>query len=226
MKQEQEELRQWVEFRDVVQSYRIAMSNRRFARDNGNDTSSKLLSDIVDDLSKKFEDLEEQVTKEVVNRAREMEIVYRITNAKGIKDVLAATIVSMIDIERADTVSALWRYAGWGVVDGKAERPTKGEKLHYNARLKKACFNVGKSFLMCNSPYRSVYDNAKEFYQDTHEDWPKKRIHLAAMRKMIKVWLSHVWLEWREIEGLPTRSLYVHEKLGHETIYTRAEFGW
>ena len=46
------------------------------------------------------------------------------------------------------------------------------------------------------------------------------------MRKMIKVFLSHMWMQWRERENLPIRQLYVHEKLGHTTEYERADFGW
>ena len=115
---------------------------------------------------------------------------------KGIGPTLAGVLLSEIDINRADTVSALWRYAGLApqkarrclkcqdtVVNNKkeggwkheynrkdkcaagnplddeqtyesaaAERPTKGEKLHYNSFLKtklvgvfpSSCFASGR----------------------------------------------------------------------------------
>jgi hypothetical protein len=43
---------------------------------------------------------------------------------------------------------------------------------------------------------------------------------------MIKMWLSHLWTTWRQIEGLETNAPYAHEKLGHNHNYTPQEFGW
>jgi hypothetical protein len=49
-------------------------------------------------------------------------------------------------VKRIDVVYSDWRFAGFGVADGKAERPRKGEKLHYNRRLKVACWKIGSSW--------------------------------------------------------------------------------
>lgn len=46
--------------------------------------------------------------------------------------------------------------------------------------------------------------------------WKTGHLHAAAMRKMIKVFLAHVYESWRRIEKLPLRELYVHAVLGHE----------
>jgi hypothetical protein len=175
---------------------------------------------------------------------------------KGVGPVLAAKVLGLIgDIGPAETVSKLWRFAGYAVIDGARERPTKGEKLHYNARLKTVCYLVSASFLKCNSPYRTlVYDPARVQYlqrftgqtetwcqrllatvrdgdgpQKTEamreikaallpEAWTLGHQHLAAMRKMTKLFLSHLWITWREAEGLSVRDPYVQEKLGHTTI--------
>ena len=48
---------------------------------------------------------------------------------------------------------------------------------------------------------------------------------MSARRKMIKIFLAHLWDFWREWEGLPRRTPYVEEYGGHIT-YTRQEFGW
>ena len=148
-----------------------------------------------------------------------------INGIKGIGPSLASQVLSLIDITRADTVSALWRYAGYAVVDGKAEKLKKGEKAHYNANLKKALYKVAMSFLKCSSPYRKFYDDAKQYYE-ANRDWTKMHIHLASIRKMIKMFLSHLWHVWRTVEGLPTRELYVVEKLGHNHIIPPDDFGW
>jgi hypothetical protein len=145
---------------------------------------------------------------------------------KGIGPMLAAKVIAMVDIHRADTVSALWRYAGYGVVDGERERPTKGERLHYNKRLKIALRQIGVSFMKCDSPYRRVYDAARDYYDANRPEWTPGHLHNAAMRKMIKVFLSHLWERWRVLEGRPTRALYVQEKLGHNHVYRAADFGW
>jgi len=144
---------------------------------------------------------------------------------RGIGYMLAAKTVAMIDIERAETVSALWRYAGYGVVDGERERPTKGEKLHYNKRLKTTCYLIAVSMLRSNSPYRKIYDSAREYYA-ANRDWTKGHCHNASLRKMTKIWLQHLWITWRKLEGMPTNDPYAHEKLAHNSYYTPQEFGW
>ena len=62
---------------------------------------------------------------------------------KGIGPVLAAGLVSHIDITKAKTAGSIWRYAGLD--------PTitwsKGERRPYNADLKTLCYKVGESFV-------------------------------------------------------------------------------
>jgi len=111
-----------------------------------------------------------------------------------------------------DTVSALWKYAGLA----PGQKPIKGEVLSYNNRLKTVCLGiVGDCMIRANSPYRVIYDNAKAKYEETRPDWTKGHRHYAARRKMVKVFLSHFWEHWRELEGYPTRKAYVLEHLGH-----------
>ena len=145
---------------------------------------------------------------------------------KGVSFTLAAKVVSLIDIQRASNVSSLWRYAGYAVVDGKRERMHKGEKSHYNRRLKTACFQVAESFLKSRSPYSNVYYEAKEYYLANRPDWTKNHCHLAAMGKCIKIWLEHVWLVWRQLEGLPVNEPYVIAHMGHVDYITPQEMGW
>jgi len=54
--------------------------------------------------------------------------------------------------------------------------------------------------------------------------WPDARQHFASIRKMMDVFLSHVWLEWRTNLEWSTEEFYAHAKLGHHTKYDRAEF--
>ncbi len=219
-------LRALVDHRNSLQAERIRWSNRIAASERGSDQT------LVEDLRmarkwfEVYERLEADADAEIVKLIKDHPMMKQLVPVKGIGPLLGAKMISMIDITRADSVSALWRYAGYGVIDGQRERPTKGEKLHYNIRLKTTMYLIATSFLKCSSPYRRIYDDAKAFYQANRDDWTKAHIHAASMRKMIKVFLSHVWSRWRMIEGLPLRDLYVTEKLGHTTYFSPEEFGW
>lgn len=167
-----------------------------------------------------------------IKRAVESEEIYEyLKPIKGLGPILSAKLISMIDPARANTASALWRYAGFGVTIGedgigRAERPVKGVKLPYNAKLKSTMFLVVSSFLKCNSPYRAIYDAAKARYQRDRPDWVKDRIHKASMRKTAQVFLAHLHEVWRKLEGLPVRPLYVHEYMGHTHVHKASDFGW
>lgn len=220
-------LRALVDLRDrTLQKSRIGFGNRISAIARGADSADAKTQERLVVWSEKFDELEALASNDIAELVDGVPIVEALCKLRGVGKILAAKLVSMIDIGRADTVSALWRYCGYAVIDGERERPTKGEKLHYNARLKTTCYLVASSFLRAGSPYRQVYDSAKEKYQAGRPDWTKAHIHNAAMRKMIKVFLSHLWLQWRTLESLPVRDLYVEEHLGHEHISTPEDFGW
>jgi hypothetical protein len=217
---------QLVQMREKIQKERKAFGNRLGAFERGDDEPAKGEKNVIERYFDKFQELENDVDSEIAEFIEHHKIYPYLTGVKGIGPSMAAQIVSQIDIRKADTVSALWRYAGYGVVDGKAERPTKGEKLHYNKNLKTVFYKVASQLLRANSPYRRFYDSAKEYYQVNRPDWTKLHIHMASLRKMIKMFISHLWHVWREIEGLETREMYVQEKLGHDHIIPPDEFGW
>lgn len=102
--------------------------------------------------------------------------------------------------------------------------PIKGFCLPYNRTLKATLYNLGKQFLINNSPYRELYDAKKEYYQNNRPEWTPKHIDLAARRYMIKIFLQHLWEAWREAAGLPIRRAYVEEHLGHTGIRRKEEF--
>ena len=111
-----------------------------------------------------------------------------------------------------------------GVTDGEHDRPRKGEKLPYNAELKRICYLIGTSFLKSNSPYRAEYDEAKAYYQRAKTDWAPKRIDAAARRKMVKLFLSHFWVAYREKRGLPVRQPYAMQVLNHDGYKSPDEY--
>jgi hypothetical protein len=135
-----------------------------------------------------------------------------VTSIKGLGGEcgLAAQLVAQIDdIEKFDTVASLWRFAGFAVMEGKAEKNQKGEKSHFNRRLKGVCFNIADQFIKQQTPgYVEIYyaekekqralypepvsnGNGKKIYTDAH-------IHNRAWRKMVKAFLMDLWIEWKQ----------------------------
>lgn len=219
-------LRTLIDTRGTVQKQRIAYDNRLKAIEQGRDESDELTTTRFEQWADIYQGLEKKIDKEIVELCKDIDIVHEMSMVRGINAITAAKVVSMIDITRCDTVSALWRYCGYGVVDGKAERMKKGEKLHYNKRLKTACYLVGVGLMRWNDKYSDVYYKSKEYYIENRKDWTKLHIHRAAFRKMVKVWIAHLWLQWRKIEGLNTRPLYAHEKQNHTHYHDGRDFGW
>jgi len=211
-----------------IQKARIQFSNRLSAIERGTDQADGQQKILCEKYVNYFDALEKELNRDISDALKGVPIYAKLIDIKGIGDTLAAKLIAMVDINVCNTISALWRYAGYGVIDGKREKPIKGEKLHYNARLKTTCFLIGTSFLRLRdkSPYSSLYYGRKEFYSKAHTDWTKMHIHRAAMRYMIKQFLADLWVTWRELEGLPIREPYCFEKQGHTTMRDRKNFGW
>jgi len=145
---------------------------------------------------------------------------------------LPAQLLAQIDdINKFDTVSKLWRFAGWAVVDGKREWPRKGETSPYNRLLKSICYLIGDQFIRQQTPfYVDIYYDEKERLRRLYPEpidapdspWKQQftdsHIHRMARRKMIKIFLQHLWLKWREYEGLPISEPYIQAIGGHTNI--------
>lgn len=220
-------LRALVDLRNrTLQKSRIAFGNRLGAIERGEDIVSNGTMALLERWYERFDKLEKEIDDDIRELVDGAILIEYMIAVKGVGPILAAQAISMIDIERANTVSALWRYSGFGVVDGKAERLIKGKKSRYNKRLKNICLKIATSLLRANSPYRQIYDDAREYYERERVDWNKKHQDYAAKRKMIKVWLSHLWEVWRKFEGLPVRNIYAQDKLGHTHYIKPQDYGW
>jgi len=145
---------------------------------------------------------------------------------KGVGPIMAAGLIAWVDDPaRFDTVSRLWAYA----VGKPGERRRRGVKVGYNPTLKTHCWKIaGQMIRVRNGRYRDLYLSFKDTYSK-REDLKaiekgsfKLHIHLMALRKMVKIFLQHFWVEWRKAEGLPVTEPYVMDKLGH-TSYIKPE---
>jgi len=266
-------LRALVDLRDrQIQKGRIQFQLRLSAIDrNADDTARSGQRETIEKWFEWFQEAEKAIDKDIKRLVQDEPIYWQATSLKGIGPMLVAKLIAMIDIDKSNTVSALWKYCGVGVgkywqnekdeivapfegwkyekqnVDGKEvkvrvkrkAKPKEGWILvevrdrcipewlsPYNKRLKATVYLIATSFMRSGSPYRQIYDSARDHYARTHSEWTKGHAHWAALRKMAKVFLSHFWARWREAVGLPTRELYVIEKLGHTRKYEAIEFGW
>lgn len=276
------ELTVLVLLRDQLQKIRIAEGNRSSsAKALGEEDRAELHLG----YEKRLQELEDDITESVRVQVREHPAWPWLKDIRGVAETSAGLVLGYIDISRAEHVSSLWRYAGFGVVDGKRERPVKGVKLAYNARLKTMCWRLIDLQIKARGPYRKAYDDAKHTYITTrmepeaarkvlakmaatnneepiqderavvHEDtesheravvhkdtvegeraedyetpvrderamegespedkertyWTLGHVEAAARRKAAKLFLSHLYVVWREAEGLPTRSPWIEE---------------
>jgi hypothetical protein len=100
---------------------------------------------------------------------------------------------------------------------GKAAKPTRGEKLGYNAFFRaKLCGVLGPVMLQVGSPWRKHYDDYKHRKQSAGWGTCDAHRHAAAIRYMIKMLLLEIWKEYREHEKLSVRPPYQEEYLGHK----------
>jgi len=77
-----------------------------------------------------------------------------------------------------------------------------------------------------SEPWKALLETSIEIAKKKSlpEPWTDNHVHMAALRKMEKIFLSHVYLTWRRHENLPVRDPYPMEYLGHTTMYEPEEF--
>lgn len=221
-------LRGMVDLRDrQIQKGRIQFDNRLRALESGADNGTGHQIQIVEKWAIRFTELEAELTRDIAHEVEQYKMYPYLSSVKGIGPGLTAKLLALIDIERSNTVSQLWRFAGLAVFNGKREYRVKGETSHYNSRLKSVLYNVWESLMRTkDSPYNDIYYHWKAKYAETRPEWTLIHQHKAAIRKVEKMFLSHLWYTWRVLEGLPVLNLWVIEHLGHQTYESPEKYGW
>lgn len=140
-------------------------------------------------------------------------------------------LISSIDAKLNNELQPLTR--------GTAPHPETGKKLDYCKDLRVMCFRLAGSLLKAQGKYAKYYNREKQKLVTRYQaegkvivptlELPKHKgkifepvntiaaghVHMQAMRKMIKLFLSHLWLVWREAEGLPVTQPHSFAVLGH-----------
>lgn len=180
-------------------------------------------------LGKELMKLEKDALKEVQRELNTYPIYTKyLKNICGVGPTMAGVLVSEFDIHKATTVSKMWSFAGLNVIDGKAPKPKKGEKLPYNSWLRSKLVGVlADIFIKMGEKceYSKLYYNYKQRKEQLNWGGIKQKDgtiksakghrHNAAKRYMIKIFLIDLWKKWREMENLPTRPTYQEQYLGH-----------
>lgn len=197
----------------------------------------------TDNLVRALEEIESYIDGRVAKQITSHPAYGWFSKVKGVGKENIGKVVAPIDIQRAATVSALWKFAGYSVEEGKAPKRVKGGgKLSYNSQLRSMCWRLGCSLMRANGKFYDYYLSQKTLYQERYRvagiqivpvtALPKKdgkrtegdgyisegHVHNLAFRKMIKLFLACLWLVWREAAGLPVTKPYAIDKLGHDSF--------
>ena len=196
----------------------------------------------TDELHRRIKDLEDYIDGRIADLLKTHPAYPWFSKVKGIGKENIGKVVGQVNIERATTISALWKFAGFSVENGKAPKRAKGEKLSYNSQLRSMCWRLGSSLLRARGKFYDYYLAQKAAYvqryenqgraivpatalpkiegkkQETDSVISEGHVHNQALRKMIKLFLACLWLTWREAEGLPVTKPYAIDKLGHDSF--------
>lgn len=211
------------EARFLVDLYYIAQRDRiRFDNQVRSMTKEKEPVMMLDILGKQSRLREDFVKKSLDDFTKNNDIGTWLRSIHGIGPVTAAGLIAHIDINRAPTAGAIWKFAG---IDGVSTW-NKGEKRPWNATLKTLCYKIGESFVKTSNSDKSFYgklyrerkdsETAKnlrgEFAEQAKKELGSKEykkntityaalssgklsdghIHARARRYAVKIFLSHL----------------------------------
>lgn len=235
----QDEARFLVDAYYQMQHYRIATGNQLAAQERGDNPPRTILAWLHGQ-----EDELERAIRNLLGKYGGAHPVGRwAMEIMGIGPVIAAGLLAHIDIRKAKTVGAIWRFAG---LDPTTEW-AKGEKRPWNADLKTLCWKIGESFVRVSGRdgdiYGQVYQQRKAYEQERNAageygdqaaakakaqpkhaqiksyregKLPDGHIHMRAKRYAVKLFLAHWHHVAYEVQfGEPPPKPYVIQHLGH-----------
>ncbi len=123
-----------------IQKHRLALGNQKRTLNKAGTPS-----EAIDLHYKNFQAIEKSIKKSIEQPIKKHPIWKSyLKGVKGIGPILAAALISTIDIAKAQHASSVWKYAGLAP-DQKRE---KGKKLDFNPFLKMTCWKIGGSLLI------------------------------------------------------------------------------
>lgn len=200
----------WFEIMEMRKRHNLRISSIKRGKSN---MDAQFEQDMLEEMQ--IETLLKLTKKNMINFGKATGPIWDwLTSIRGLgSGSLAAQLLAQIDdIENSPTVASLWRFAGFAVIDGKAEKNEKGKKSKFNRKLKGICFNIAEQFIKQQTPgYVDIYYEEKARLREKYpEPIPKEEgskvklytdahLHNRAWRKMIKTFLKDLWVEWKGI---------------------------
>lgn len=121
----------------------------------------------TDELHRRLKDLEDFVDGRVADLIQSHPAYPWFSRVKGVGGENIGKVIAPIDIERAKTISALWKFAGFSVEDGIAPKRIKGGgKLSYNSQLRSMCWRLASSLKRAKGCFYDYYAKEKDKYQE------------------------------------------------------------
>ena len=146
----------------TIEKLRVALEVRQnhLAKQNRRDPET-------DELLERVEDLEGFVDGRVAHLIETHPAYPWFSRVKGVGSENIAKVVGPVDIEKAKTISALWKFAGFSVEDGSAPRRIKGGgKLSYNSQLRSMCWRLASSLKRAKGKFYEYYIQEKGKYSE------------------------------------------------------------
>lgn len=126
----------------------------------------------------------------------------------GIGPVIAAGLLAHIDIAKAETAGAIWRFAGLD----PTSKWEKGQKRPWNAQLKVLCWKIGQSFLkQCNRD------------GDVYGHLLMERKALETTKNEMSAYSTQAAEILKRVPGHAQKAIYAAGKLPPGHILSRAE---
>ncbi|UZE92548.1 MAG: hypothetical protein IB616_01690 [Methanosarcinales archaeon] len=157
-----EELKLMVSTYYAFQKERIQTGNRIKALERTGVAKSRAV-DLHEHLDEELKRIEKWIVDKVEDQLEGVDIYNAwLRHVPGVGPMLAAGLISVIDpISEVEKPSSLWKYSGQDVVDGKAPKRVRGQKVTWNPFARTLCWKLGDSFVKAGGYYRKVYDRAR-----------------------------------------------------------------
>jgi len=121
----------------------------------------------TNELHRRLKDLEDYIDDRVSDLIETHPAYPWFSRIKGVGGENIAKVVAPIDIGKANTISALWKFAGFSVEDGTAPRRVKGGgKLSYNSQLRSMCWRLAGSLKRAGGKFYEYYIQEKDKYTE------------------------------------------------------------
>ena len=121
----------------------------------------------TDELHQRLSDLEGYIDGRVADLIKSHPAYPWFSRVKGVGGENIGKVIAPIDIERAKTISALWKFTGFSVENGTAPRRVKGGgKLAYNSQLRSMCWRLASSLKRVKGSFYDYYTKEKEKYSE------------------------------------------------------------